>query len=118
MVYFRVAVLILVGGFGAVGCGGNVEREPGEPSEAEPGDSGSKPGAGDLSSKGGTALGDCKLGALEYKDYDAPCAWVAEGRCYAEREMACNCSCPRSGTSLCISGFEGGPEGHVGVSCN
>jgi hypothetical protein len=31
--------------------------------------------------------------------------------------MACNCACPRSHDSQCVSGFESGPNGHVLVSC-
>ena len=65
-----------------------------------------------------TDLGFCKLGPVDDYSSPAPCAWVADKRCYTEREMACNCACPRSRNSQCSSGFDAGPDGHVWVSCN
>jgi hypothetical protein len=65
-----------------------------------------------------TDLGDCTLGPREYSIPDKPCAWVADNRCYDTREMACNCACPRSHNSQCVSGFDDGPDGHVWVACN
>lgn len=94
-----------------VGCGGNVE---GGASDAGP-DSDSKQSP-DGSQNADTELGACELGRKE--DWREPCPWVAEGRCYDDREMACNCACPRSGSSQCASGFEDGPDGHVWVSCD
>lgn len=64
-----------------------------------------------------TELGDCSLGRPEAYD-DMPCPWVAKNRCYEEREMACNCACPRTRNSACVSGFDDGPQGHVKVSCD
>lgn len=102
-----------------LGCGGNVEggaRDPeaeqnsGEVPATPPGDDESASVDADIE------LGACKLGRKE--DWREPCAWVADGRCYADREMACNCACPRSRNSQCVSGFEDGPDGHVWVSCN
>jgi hypothetical protein len=102
-------------------CGGVVE---GGERESEPGGNAPKPSATSSSERdddssnpeADTELGGCELGRKE--DYIKPCAWVAEGRCYDEREMACNCACPRSRTSQCASGFESGPDGHVWVSCD
>lgn len=101
-------------------CGGNVEGGSGGPdpdpqpdveAETSPGKTGSS-----SDPVADTALGACKLGRAE--DWRAPCPWVTDGRCYEEREMACNCACPRSRDSQCNSGFEDGPDGHVWVSCN
>jgi hypothetical protein len=63
-----------------------------------------------------TELGECKLGVREYST-SKPCPWVADGRCYDTREMACNCECPRDRDSQCLSGFGDGPNGHVLVEC-
>jgi hypothetical protein len=60
-----------------------------------------------------TELGACTLGPREPATPSAPCAWVADDRCYGTREMACNCACPRSHDSQCASGFDEGPNGHV-----
>lgn len=106
----------------AVACGGNVEGGQKDP---EGGDS-SPPGAttsekDDFGSDNPDAdidLGSCKLGPVENYSSPEPCAWVADKRCYSSREMACNCSCPRSRNSQCASGFEAGPDGHVWVACN
>jgi hypothetical protein len=94
-------------------CGGSVEGGSGEGSSAE---TSPQPSEGSPRTDAATELGTCKLGPKE--DYRVACRWVADGRCYDEREMACNCACPRSGTSQCASGFDGGPDGHVWVSCD
>lgn len=64
-----------------------------------------------------TELGECKLGVSANGESAYPCPWVAGERCYATREMACNCVCPRDRNSQCSSGFEGGPDGRVDVYC-
>jgi hypothetical protein len=69
------------------------------------------------SAPGDTPLGECVLGALARPAMGDPCPWLAEGRCYESREMACNCICPRSKDSQCLSGFEGGPNSRVEVLC-
>lgn len=113
-----MSVVVLLG---VVGCGGVVEggsRDPDEssdPSREQP----PKPEAdssGIRDPDADTELGTCVLGKAER--YDEPCAWVANERCYATREMACNCACPRTRDSQCVSGFGAGPDGHVWVDCN
>jgi hypothetical protein len=106
----------------ATGCGGIAEGRSERPASKE-GSAGEATKSATNSEtqgtpgiEGDTALGDCKLGKLEGSDED--CAWVAEGRCYTSRDMACNCACPRSRDSACVSGFEAGPDGHVWVSCD
>lgn len=112
--------LAVVVGSGAllVACGGVVEgggSEKPEPSTS----SGATANKDDSASPGfgepGTELGECVLGPAE--TYAVPCAWVADGRCYETRAMACNCACPRTHNSQCTSGFESGPDGHVWVVC-
>jgi len=98
-------------------CGGNVEGGGSPDSDpvsdpAAPDDSGS----GNVPIEGDTALGDCTLGPRVSR-LEA-CAWVAAERCYATREMACNCVCPRERDSQCVSGFDDGPDGRVAVSCH
>ena len=109
----------------ALACGGRVDtgsEDPGEsapvkdPTPAATSSSGADPGIDNPDAD--TDLGVCKLGPLEYAEPDQPCAWVADNRCYATHDMACNCACPRSRNSQCVSGFEDGPNGHVGVACN
>lgn len=110
----------------AVACGGNVEG--GGQKDPEGGDVSSTPDPGtngaddeEFGSDNPDAdidLGACKLGPAESYSSSAPCAWVADKRCYSSREMACNCACPRSRNSQCASGFEDGPDGHVWVACN
>jgi hypothetical protein len=98
----------IVFGF-TVACGGQVQGSSDEDTGPEP-----QPEA-PPSRDGETVLGECKLGREE--DYRDPCPWVADERCYDDREMACNCACPRSRNSHCFSGFEAGAHGHVIVSC-
>lgn len=66
--------------------------------------------------EGDTELGACTPGSMVY-DTPGACPWVAENRCYATREMACNCACPRDRDSQCSSGFDSGPSGRVDVDC-
>jgi hypothetical protein len=63
-----------------------------------------------------TELGECRLGEMSW-DVAGGCAWIADNRCYATREMACNCACPRERNSQCSSGFDKGPDGRVWVDC-
>jgi len=107
---------VVEGGSGGSGPGtadggaGAVSANPSAPSKStEP--------AGHDNPNADTELGDCTLGRAEVYD-DRPCPWVAKNRCYEEREMACNCACPRSRNSACVSGFDDGPQGHVKVSCD
>jgi hypothetical protein len=110
--------------YSLTGCGGHVEgggsNDPGEST------SGKQPAPSNTSSSSNadnpdadTDLGDCTLGPLEYggSDSDKPCPWATNNRCYETREMACNCACPRSHDSQCVSGFDAGADGHVLVSC-
>ena len=106
-------------------CGGRVEtssKDPGEssttgdPMAATSSSASSDPGIDNPDAD--TELGVCKLGPLEFAKPDEPCAWVVDHRCYASHDMACNCACPRSRNSQCVSGFDAGPNGHVGVLCN
>jgi hypothetical protein len=107
----------------AVACGGIVEGGSRQSKESAPASGQSGSGSGQSSAHGSdnpnadTDLGDCVLGVPEQKADNGDCAWVADGRCYEARDMACNCSCPRSHDSQCVSGFEAGPNGHVDVSC-
>ncbi len=106
-----------------VACGGVVEtHDPDEnPSKSTNGTSGTSGTSNDTASDNpdaDTDLGSCTLGPKENYASDVPCAWVADGRCYDSHEMACNCACPRSHDSQCVSGFEAGPHGHVWVACN
>ncbi|HYP89069.1 MAG TPA: hypothetical protein VEQ59_12975 [Polyangiaceae bacterium] len=104
-----------------VACGGIVERradgsEPDPGGDSTPSDSTSDDPTSPSHVEGDTELGACTLGPAESRA--VPCAWVADRRCYTEREMACNCACPRNRDSQCVSGFDGGPNGHVKVSCD
>jgi len=104
-------------------CGGQTEgggsSDPGESTpdkQPAPSDT-SSPSSGIDNPDADTDLGDCKLGPFEYGNGDAPCPWATDNRCYQTREMACNCACPRSHDSQCVSGFDAGSDGHVLVSC-
>ena len=114
------ALLIVTCLMAATGCGGIAEgRAPApEPDDAQ--GSAGKASASDKPSDpapdGDTPLGDCKLGPAE--GTSSMCAWVADRRCYTTRDMACNCACPRSRDSLCLSGFDAGENAHVAVSCD
>jgi hypothetical protein len=106
----------------ALGCGGRVDggsNDPGEHTPTKTQTPASKPGSstGIDNPDADTDLGACTLGPIEYSRPDEPCAWVVDNRCYETREMACNCACPRSHDSQCVSGFDGGPDGHVWVAC-
>lgn len=101
-----------------VACGGHVQgggSESDPSTEPDPSSKGSKPG---FDPSTDMQLGDCQLGPFEALDDTNTCAYVADGRCYEDKDMACNCVCPRSKDSICLSGLDGGPNGHVPVSCN
>lgn len=104
---------------GAGACGGQVTRSTSHESSGEGANSSAQGGSKATGSFGDadTALGECIEGPVEGSGEATSCAWVAAGRCYDEREMACNCVCPRSRDSQCVSGFERGPKGHVAVDC-
>lgn len=106
---------------GIVACGGNVsggsDGPEGDPDGSDSPSREPDPSSPDTVDGADTALGDCKLGPRLFDGSDEPCAWVAKERCYAEREMACNCACPRGRNSQCASGFDAGPNGQVWVSC-
>jgi len=103
---------------GLLGCGGIVQggtdsESGGAMSTATGGSNGNESfGSAD------TAVGECVEGLLEADAAFDRCAWVALGRCYMEREMACNCACPHDRNSQCSSGFGGPGNGHVKVSCS
>jgi hypothetical protein len=105
----------------AVGCGGIAEGRSPEP-EPDSGEGAASAGkapeksGGTLPVEGDTELGECRLGTPEAGS--DTCPWLFERRCYDSRDMACNCACPRSRDSLCLSGFEAGPFGRVEVSCD
>lgn len=109
--------LLLV--LGTLACGGEVRRSGRDTGSSN--SQASSPNQDDpMSSSFGeadTAVGDCVPGPPEEEALYGPCMWVADGRCYQEREMACNCVCPRDRDSQCSSGFDAGPNGHVKVSC-
>lgn len=104
-------------------CGGRVTRQE----SGQSGDGGDKAAAsanqGATPSTSGlgdpnTELGECVLGPAEGSVSSRNhCAWVADGRCYEQREMACNCACPHSHDSHCVSGFDAGADGRVEVDC-
>lgn len=100
----------LTGGDGSEGSTDDPSGPSADPSDDEQ-DDGSSPVEGDR------PLGDCVLGAMARPAMAEPCPWLAEGRCYESRDMACNCVCPRSKDSQCLSGFEGGPNSRVEVFC-
>lgn len=59
-------------------------------------------------------LGACEKGKLPQS---GPCDWLAEGRCYATKDEACDCICPRDRETLCLSGFWDGPDSQTRVHC-
>lgn len=114
--------LVAALGFVLAACGGNVTGSGSDPDPeggGEEQDSGSPltPPGHDEPSHADTELGECKLGPLVYETDGKPCAWLADNRCYAARDMACNCVCPRDRNSHCTSGFDDGPDGRVVVDC-
>jgi hypothetical protein len=88
------------------GCGGKVETS--EDGTDSPSSGGAKSDAGTHGSNGGEPLGECKLGPSASKYPGVPCAWLGDGRCYAEKKDACNCVCPRDHDSVCWSDFPTG----------
>lgn len=116
---YQVVAAGLLFACGGVVEGGSGDRERGEAgarSQPAPGQEQEpdQPGSG-INPTPDTELGECVLGYRE--TWQAPCPWVAERRCYATREMACNCACPRDRDSQCVSGFAGGQDAHVPVLC-
>jgi hypothetical protein len=115
-----LGLVVLAGA--ATACGGQVKGGSSDPAENMPAKTPPKVASGGSAMSADnpdadTDLGDCQLGPPENGASDDPCPWVADNRCYQTREMACNCACPRSHDSLCASGFDGGPNGHVWVGC-
>jgi len=103
-------------------CGGNVEGGGSEETTQRGGSGSTDPDSASESNETDgleldySDLGECELGALA-TDIDQPCRWLADGRCYEKREMACNCICPRASKSVCTSGFAGGPRDRVRIVC-
>lgn len=110
-------LLLLAAACGGVVEGGSQDPDEGTP-DSSPSNSESQASPGTDNPDADTDLGECTLGPVENRSTNKPCAWVADKRCYESREMACNCACPRSRNSQCVSGFESGPDGHVWVACN
>jgi hypothetical protein len=108
------AWLVLTAGCGGIAEGRSPDPAPGEETTAPAKDAGDTTGKTPV--EGDTELGACERGPAE--SYSQPCPWVVDRRCYTTREMACNCACPRSRDSVCLSGFEAGDDGHVEVSCD
>lgn len=111
-------------------CGSRVEPDPGTPSPDQRSASGgqdtseSSTGQADTSTDGPSPpdlapdlpLGECVPG---WSVGEADCPYLgSDQRCYATKEDACSCLCPRNGSSLCLSGFPGGPDGQTRVSCD
>jgi hypothetical protein len=101
-------------------CGGEVTGGGSQSSSTAEQSSPSQGGSQPKSTFGApnTALGDCVEGPLEGSAEATSCTWVAKQHCYEQREMACNCACPRDRDSQCLSGFDKGPTGHVPVDCD
>ena len=114
-----VASLVL-----AVGCGGRAVTTDTEPRESDTTrNDGPTEQAGDTGGTGGTGdgldptleLGDCGEG---WQPGEAPCPWRASNDlCYASKEEACSCICPREGNTTCSSGLPGGEDSRTPVSC-
>lgn len=117
--------LVLLAGF--AGCGGRAEQAyPGDdPANIQSGGSENPRGVpSDLEPEQGPPATDstpsvplqgCRGG---WQPGSAPtCPWLANGECYATREDACACTCPRTEHSLCVSGFPSGSNAQVWVAC-
>ncbi len=112
-VRFGVALSLLAPACGGIVEVGSRENQQSAGDASTSGDAPAKSGS-TLPVEGDIELGQCQLG--ESEGTSDICPWVVERRCYATREMACNCACPRSRDSQCVSGFEAGPRGHVMVT--
>lgn len=121
-----VLVALLVSA-ACVACGGRSESRP-DSSESTGSDApngnddddqattGENPGASTSSEPNGDIpLGECVEG---WPIYDGDCPWEGSDHlCYATKENACACLCPKDRNSTCLSGLPGGPDSHVAVSC-
>jgi len=107
------------------GCGGRSESEPdsGEPTDSEAPNGNDDDNhnddeattGDDMGSNGDLPLGECVEG---WPVYEGECPWEGSDHlCYATKEAACACLCPRDTNSTCVSGLPGGPDDHVAVSC-
>jgi hypothetical protein len=111
---------------GLVACGGRYE-DPGSggsgtsaPSQSSTGSDG-----GNKSDSSGTTvtlpqqdLGACVPGFEHAANPDRPCNWLSEaGVCFDTKDAACNCICPSTRDSLCVSSF-GGPGSATMVYCS
>jgi hypothetical protein len=93
-------------------CGGRVVQQGNGAGGASP-DGGSSTSYND----GSHNLGPCVEGTSPYTA--GPCPWLgSDGLCYPTVDAACNCVCPRDHASTCVSGFPGGPQSKVLVSCS
>jgi len=118
----RLAALtwFLVSAAAFLACGGRSETSP-DPSESTGSDA---PNGGDdddgttgqnMGPNGDLPLGECVEG---WPIYEGDCPWEGSDHlCYATKEDACACLCPRDRRSTCVSGLPGGPDSHVAVSC-
>jgi len=96
----RIERPLLWVGLAVFACGGEVApdsersaQNAGDASDSARGQGGGLPIA---------ALPPCEKGYE--RSSDQPCPWFADRLCYATKEAACACVCPRE-RSICISGW-------------
>ncbi|HKO49533.1 MAG TPA: hypothetical protein VJV79_17510 [Polyangiaceae bacterium] len=63
-------------------------------------------------------LGTCKPGFERDQYPTRPCRWITEaGVCFDDTASACACICPRDRKSLCVHGFDDGPNSAELIYC-
>lgn len=107
---------------GCIACGGRSETAPdsGESTGSNPPNANDDDDDATTTGKrtgfdGDLPLGDCVEG---WPVYEGDCPWLGSDHlCYATKEQACSCLCPRDKSSTCVSGLPGGPDAQTNVSC-
>ena len=117
-----------IGSLGSVACGGRVIEQPGDDddSSAPAPTPTSASGSAGAPAKPGTGtpfptqdLGLCEQGFDRARNPSRPCHWLTKsGQCFDDKDRACACICPQDGESLCVSGFDDGPNSATLVRCN
>jgi hypothetical protein len=109
---------------GCIACGGRSETTPdSRESTGSDAANGTSNGNDDDESTTGKPtgldddlpLGECVAG---WPLFEGDCPWLGSDHlCYATKEAACACLCPRDKASTCLSGLPGGPDAQTAVSC-
>ena len=102
---------------GSGGDGGSGASDP-APTQSASGHAGKTGSDGSSMDLPMTPLGACKPGFDRLEHPERPCRWLTEtGMCFDDTQAACNCICPTDHDSVCVHGFDKGPNAATPIVC-